>query len=81
MKMNGAIQKNQVVPDNKRMKGHGDHMHSTNPVMAKDKPHNPAVGYAQGGMVSCGCTNAGGGKPYSITSTNPKMNASAGELK
>jgi hypothetical protein len=76
----GAIQKNKVVPDNKRMMGNGDHMHSTNPVMAKDKPHNPAVGYAKGGMVTS-CTHAEGGKPYAITSTNPKMNASAGKLK
>lgn len=78
----GAIQKDKVVPDNKRMKGHGNHMHSTNPVMSPDKPHNPAIGYAKGGMVgSCSCGSAGGGKPYAITSTNPKMNASAGSLK
>jgi len=78
----GAIQKDKVNPDNKRMKGHGNHMHSTNPVMAKEKPHNPAIGYAKGGMVeSCSCGNAGGGKPYAITSTNPKMVASAGVLK
>ena len=78
----GAIQKNKVVPDNKRMMGHGDHMHSTNPVMAKDKPHSSAIGYAKGGMVTgCGCTHADGGKPYAITSTNPKMTASAGKLK
>jgi len=76
----GAIQKNKVVPDNKRMMGHGDHMHSTNPVMAKDKLHSSAVGYAKGGMVTS-CTHAEGGKPYAITSTNPKMNASAGKLK
>jgi hypothetical protein len=75
-----AFQKDKVVPDNKRMKGNGNHMHSTNPVMAKDKPHSSAVGYAKGGMV-VSCTHAEGGKPYAITSTNPKMNASAGKLK
>jgi hypothetical protein len=48
--------------------------------MAKDKPHSSAVGYAKGGMV-VSCTHAEGGKPYAITSTNPKMNASAGKLK